>query len=102
MMFAVRRMHHEGRRREWRDIENDEPAVGVLVTDFKTGREGIPVRVVTLLDEDTPPEEDVLPDLYEPALVVAGPIAIRLRGYEVVDGRAFVQEWFCELEETGC
>ena len=40
-------------------------------------------------------ETDLLPPLYEPQLAALGNNAILLRGYELHDGAAFVQEWHC-------
>lgn len=36
---------------------------------------------------------DVLPPLYEPVLASLGNSSMLLRGYESIDGAAFVQEW---------
>jgi hypothetical protein len=36
---------------------------------------------------------DLLPPLYEPVLASLGNSSMLLRGYESVDGAAFVQEW---------
>ena len=42
-------------------------------------------------------DSDVIPPLYEPRLAALGNQAIMLRGYESIDGAAFVQEWHCLL-----
>jgi hypothetical protein len=36
---------------------------------------------------------DLLPPLYEPVLAALGNSSMLLRGYESIDGAAFVQEW---------
>ena len=38
---------------------------------------------------------DLLPPLYEPALAALGNSSMLVRGYESIDGAAFVQEWHC-------
>jgi hypothetical protein len=46
-------------------------------------------------------EEQVLPTLHQPQLVCVDESAIVLRGFEVSDGAAYVQEWRCEVRRGG-
>lgn len=39
--------------------------------------------------------DDLLPPLYEPVLAAVSRSSMLLRGYESIDGAAFVQEWHC-------
>lgn len=43
-------------------------------------------------------DRELLPPLYAPRLVAVGERALLLRGYQSVDGAAYVQEWRCVLE----
>ena len=42
-------------------------------------------------------DRELLPPLYSPELVAIGEDSILLRGFQSVDGAAYVQEWRCEL-----
>jgi hypothetical protein len=50
------------------------------------------------LKGSAPKEPDLLPPLYEPVLVALTNQGLLLRGYESVEGAAYVQEWRCEFE----
>ena len=41
---------------------------------------------------------ELLPPLFSPELVAVGESAILLRGFQSVDGTAYVQEWRCLVE----
>jgi len=43
-------------------------------------------------------DREVLPPLYSPALVALGEASLLLRGFQAVDGVAYVQEWRCVIE----
>ena len=43
-------------------------------------------------------DRELLPPLYAPELVAVGESALLLRGFQSVDGAAYVQEWRCLLE----
>ena len=43
-------------------------------------------------------DRELLPPLYAPRLVAVGERALLLRGFQAVDGAAYVQEWRCVLE----
>lgn len=42
--------------------------------------------------------EELLPPLYRPELVAVGDNAMLLRGFQSIDGTAYVQEWRCLLD----
>jgi hypothetical protein len=43
-------------------------------------------------------EEELLPPLYSPELVALGNGALLLRGFQSIDGAAYVQEWRCVVD----
>jgi hypothetical protein len=43
-------------------------------------------------------DRELLPPLYSPELVALGETALLLRGFQAIDGAAYVQEWRCLLE----
>lgn len=43
-------------------------------------------------------DRELLPPLYSAELVAVGDAALLLRGFQAVDGIAYVQEWRCVLE----
>ncbi len=43
-------------------------------------------------------DRELLPPLSSPQLVALGDRALLLRGFQSVDGAAFVQEWRCVVE----
>jgi hypothetical protein len=54
-------------------------------------------RLCTRTDRSST-DRELLPPLYCPELVAVGDGAILLRGFQSVDGSAYVQEWRCQLE----
>lgn len=43
-------------------------------------------------------DRELLPPLFAPELVAVGDSALLLRGFQSIDGSAYVQEWRCQLE----
>ena len=43
-------------------------------------------------------DRELLPPLYAPMLVAVGQGSILLRGFQSIDGAAYVQEWRCLIE----
>lgn len=43
-------------------------------------------------------DRELIPPLYAPELVAVGESALLLRGFQSVDGAAYVQEWRCVIE----
>jgi len=54
-------------------------------------------RLCTRTDRSSQ-DRELLPPLFSPALVAVGEGSILLRGFQSVDGAAYVQEWRCVVE----
>ncbi len=100
MLFKVYRLRRAGRRLDWRDVVNEAPHVGELISHVVTSR-GHPYNALSLRPVASPALARAVPDLYEPTLLGFSTLALRLRGYERLDepdgARAVLQEWHCEL-----
>jgi len=44
-------------------------------------------------------DRELLPPLYAPKLVALGDASLLLRGFQSIDGAAYVQEWRCVIEK---
>lgn len=98
VIFKVRLLRARGRRLRWRHVVNSAPHVGQLLT-HSLEMAGHRYNVATLRPID-PMADALVPDLYEPVLLLFAVGAFRLRGFErmEVDGGhvGVVQEWHCE------
>jgi hypothetical protein len=54
-------------------------------------------RLCTRTDRSSQ-DRELLPPLYAPELVALGERSLLLRGFQSVDGSAYVQEWRCQVE----
>ena len=54
-------------------------------------------RLCTRTDRSSQ-DRELLPPLYSPELVAVGESALLLRGFQSIDGAAYVQEWRCLIE----
>jgi hypothetical protein len=54
-------------------------------------------RLCTRTDRSSQ-DRELLPPLYSPALVAVGESSILLRGFQSIDGAAYVQEWRCVFD----
>lgn len=54
-------------------------------------------RLCTRTDRSSQ-DRELLPPLYSPALVAVGEGSLLLRGFQSIDGAAYVQEWRCVVE----
>jgi hypothetical protein len=54
-------------------------------------------RLCTRTDRSSQ-DRELLPPLYSPMLVAVGEGSILLRGFQAVDGAAYVQEWRCVFD----
>jgi hypothetical protein len=54
-------------------------------------------RLCTRTDRSSQ-DRELLPPLFRPELVAVGDQALLLRGFQSMDGAAYVQEWRCVLE----
>jgi hypothetical protein len=100
--FKVYLLRHRGRRRPWRDVKNGHSYVGALVSHVEP-HSGAQYSVLQLQPSD-PRSTARPPPLYEPVLLGFAPLALRLRGFERVEGQdggyGVVQEWHIEAHET--
>jgi hypothetical protein len=96
LVFVLRR---HGRSFHDRDREGLEGALRM----HSIVRGGRLHRVAQLCrrDVNSSREEELLPTLHQPQLLGLEEGAIVLRGFEVCDGAAFVQEWRCEVRRPG-
>lgn len=69
----------------------------MLMSRTLRGSVNIEQMTLTELDVRGSNASDVAPPLFEPVLVAMGGTGILLRGYELAEGTAYVQEWGCEL-----
>jgi hypothetical protein len=97
--FKVYLLRRRGRRLPWRDVQNGKTYAGTLITHVEQ-HNGEQYKVLQLQPSD-PMSTDKPPPLYEAQLVGFATLAIRLRGFERVEGEAggygVVQEWHVEL-----
>lgn len=98
MRFRVQPLFNRGQRRPWREVSNSPALEGELLTHVRTAKDGTPVRVATLRDPTRQVGTALLPDLYDPVLVLVGPGSLRLRG---IERGGVVQEWQCEVTADG-
>jgi hypothetical protein len=54
-------------------------------------------RLCTRTDRSSQ-DRELLPPLYSPELVALGERSLLLRGFQSIDGSAYVQEWRCQVE----
>ena len=54
-------------------------------------------RLCTRTDRSSQ-DRELLPPLFAPLLVAVGEASLLLRGFQSVDGAAYVQEWRCVIE----
>ncbi|HEX2200356.1 MAG TPA: hypothetical protein VHG88_17280 [Burkholderiales bacterium] len=99
MKFRVYVLRHAGRRLCWRAVHNGPAHVGHLVS-HAVDLGGERYTVLSLRPAD-PVQSPGIADLYEPVLVGFSVLALRVRGFERLEGAAgaysVVQEWHCEL-----
>lgn len=83
----------------WRDVVNGPKYVGDLVSEHVTIGEGR-YQLLTLRPSDPVAPSPLVP-LYEPVLLGFFTLAIRVRGFELLNrgtgAFGVVQEWHCEL-----
>ena len=93
-VFPLRR---NGRRTARAD---EEPGVAGDLRMFSMvhGTEMHMVARLCTRTERSSTDRELLPPLYRPELVAVGENALLLRGFQSVDGAAYVQEWRCLVE----
>lgn len=97
MKVRVYPLRHRGRRTE--RPENPDGVPGDLrMFSMVHGSEMHSVARLCTRTERSSTDRELLPPLYSPQLVAVGDRALLLRGFQSVDGAAFVQEWRCVVE----
>ena len=100
MRVKVHLLRDQGRKLPWQLVQGKLPILGELST-CTVGQGEHRVEVVQLVSINNQVAGHLLPDLYEPALVMIGPGGLRLRGWERVSSggieRAVLQEWLCDV-----
>ena len=97
MKVRVFTMRSRGRRTP--RSEGAEGVAGDLRMDSMV--QGSEIHSVARLSQRTDrssSERELLPPLYSPNLVALGEASLLLRGFQAVDGVAYVQEWRCVIE----
>ena len=96
MAIRVYRMRNQGRKPSaGRPIGGDGHA-GVIGIHAQLGAYESVTRAT--LSRPGTKEGDVIPPLHEPVLVTLTNQGLMLRGFESIDGAAYVQEWHCVFE----
>lgn len=93
-VFPLRR---HGRRTARADEEPGVPG-DLRMFSMVHGSEMHMVARLCTRTERSSTDRELLPPLYRPELVAVGDHALLLRGFQSVDGAAYVQEWQCVLE----
>jgi hypothetical protein len=87
-------MRQRGRRAK---RDGGEGVLGNLtMSATQHGGANIAQMTLTALDERRSRASELAPPLFEPIMVAMGGSAFMLRGYELAEGTAYVQEWRCE------
>jgi hypothetical protein len=87
-------MRRQGRRLDRHELANRESVVGDLrVEEVRDESLGRYVRMARMVDVRRPRDPDLLPVLFDPALVAMSSLAFTLSGFERVDDRDYAQSW---------
>ena len=97
MRVRVFPLRSRGRRVE-RPENNDGVPGDLRMYSQVHGSEMHMVARLCTRTERSSTDRELLPPLFSPELVAVGDRALLLRGFQAVDGAAFVQEWRCVLE----
>jgi len=101
MQFRVTRMRDRGVRISIKELANQESLVGDLVIYESVEESSKHTVRVAALHGANQTSLDMLPPLYDVAIVGMAPLAFSLRGYERIAGRRgtvdVVQEWLVRL-----
>ena len=100
MRVKVHPLRDRGRKIPWQLVQGKPPILGDLST-CTVGQGENRIEVAQLASLDNKLNGHLLPDLYEPALVMIGPGGLRLRGWERISSggidQAVLQEWLCDV-----
>jgi hypothetical protein len=93
-VFPLRR---NGRRTERAELADGVPGDLRMYSLVQGSEMHRVARLCTRTDRSST-DRELLPPLFSPQLVAVGDRALLLRGFQSVDGAAYVQEWRCLLE----
>ena len=93
-VFPLRR---HGRRMERADLADGIPGDLRMFSMVHGSEMHMVARLSSRADRGASHEE-LLPPLYRPELVAVGENALLLRGFQSIDGTAYVQEWRCLVD----
>ena len=97
MRVRVFVMRQRGRRADRSDLS--EGVLGDLRMHSQVlGSEMHPIARLCTRTDRSSQDRELLPPLYSPTLVAVGEGSILLRGFQSIDGAAYVQEWRCVIE----
>lgn len=97
MKVRVFPLRKHGRRTERAEIPDGVPG-DLRMYSLVQGTEMHRVARLCTRTDRSSNDRELLPPLYAPQLVAVGDRALLLRGFQSVDGAAYVQEWRCLLE----
>ena len=99
MRVRVYTLRSRGRRIARADV-NEGVAGDLRIYSIAHGSEMHDVARLCHRAERSSNDREVLPPLFSPKLVAVGDASLLLRGFQSIDGAAYVQEWRCVIERT--
>jgi hypothetical protein len=97
MRVRVFVMRQRGRRSDRGDLNDGVPGDLRMYSQVLGAEMHHIARLCTRTDRSSQ-DRELLPPLYSPTLVAVGEGSLLLRGFQAVDGAAYVQEWRCVIE----
>jgi len=97
MQVRVFVMRQRGRRADRAELTEGVPGDLRMYSQMLGSEMHNVARLCTRTDRSSQ-DRELLPPLYSPALVAVGQASILLRGFQAIDGAAYVQEWRCVIE----
>lgn len=97
MKVRVYTLRQRGRRLERPENPDGVPGDLRMYSQVLGSEMHMVARLCTRTDRSST-DRELLPPLYAPELVAVGERALLLRGFQSVDGAAYVQEWRCLVE----
>jgi hypothetical protein len=97
MKVRVFVMRQRGKRTDRGDLADAVPGDLRMYSQVLGSEMHNVARLCTRTDRSSQ-DRELLPPLFSPALVAVGESSILLRGFQSIDGAAYVQEWRCVFE----
>ena len=97
MRVRVYPLRSRGRRVERPENQDGVPGDLRMYSQVHGSEMHMVARLCTRTERSST-DRELLPPLFSPELVAVGDRALLLRGFQAVDGAAYVQEWRCVLE----